>query len=405
MINGFTIHMTTQPIQKHGYQFNMNAEPLDAKQDSPDNSDHIRRGWLLLLAIVVVLILTTWIFIHWDLDRLISSQFYTSEKGWYLRHAQPWSLIYKFGTIPGLLLTITALVFWVVCLTKSRLRYLHRMALVVVLTAVIGPGLLVNGVFKNYWGRPRPRQVEDFGGNWAYLNVSQPGVPGKGKSFPCGHCSMGFLICSLVVFRRHAPWLAYGGGILGVSLGAFISLTRIVQGAHFPTDTIWSLGIVSLVTTALYYLILQVPKPRQISAQRMSRSRKWLIGTVTTGAALAIIIGFMLHRPFYQTHVGDLKLTAQPVKIVVNTNERVEKINTIYSATEKPRIVMNAWGFAWLGVKHHCSPQVHLKGSILYIDLAVAKKGYFAELTHELRLYLPKAIEHTVTVTLNSQQS
>ena len=381
----------------------MNAEPLQDKQDSPDNSDHIRRGGLLLLVIFAVLVLTTWIFVHWDLDRLISEQFYSTEKGWYLRHALPWSLIYKFGTVPGLIVTLATLVFWVVCLTRDRLRFLHRVALVVVLTAIIGPGLLVNGFFKNYWGRPRPRQVQEFGGNWQYRDISQPGVPGKGKSFPCGHCSMGFLICSLVVFRRHAPRLAYGGVLVGASLGAFISLTRIVQGAHFATDTIWSLGIVLLVTTALYYLILQVPKPRRLSFQQMSSARKWLIGAVSTFAVLAIIIGFMLHRPFYQTHVGDIKLQAQPLKIVVNVNERVEKINTYFTATERPRVVMDAWGFAWLGVKHRWAPQIRQNDGVLYIDLTVAKKGYFAELTHELRLYLPTAMENKVTVELNSR--
>ena len=380
------------------------AYPDDTtKTDAAPNFNHLRRGGVLLAVIIVVLVLTTWVFIHWDLDRIIAGQFYSSESGWHLRHAQPWSLIYKYGTVPGLMLTITALVFWVVCLTKSRLRHLHRFALVVVLAAVIGPGLLVNGVFKNYWGRPRPRQVEDFGGQWAYRNVSQPGVPGKGKSFPCGHCAMGFLICSLLVFRRHAPWLAYGGGLLGVSLGAFISLTRIVQGAHFPTDTIWSLGIVLLVTILLYYFILQVPKPRQESTRRITRSRKWLIGGVSTAAALVIIIGFLLHRPFYQTHSAHIKHPLNATQIVVNVNERVDKFNTVYTTAEKSRIVMDAWGFAWSGVKHRCSPQVNLKGGILVIDLAVSKKGYFAELTHELRLYLPKAIEHHVTVTLNSQ--
>jgi membrane-associated PAP2 superfamily phosphatase len=368
------------------------------------NQHYIRKGWLLLAFIFAGLVLATGLAIHWNLDRLIVGQFYSPEHGWHLRHVHPWVLIYKYGTVPGLVLTIAALVGWFVCLTKPNYRHMHRLILVVVLTAVLGPGVLVNGILKNYWGRPRPRQVQEFGGQWGYRDISQPGMPGKGKSFPCGHCTMGFLFCSLIAFKRRSALLAIGGGVLGVSWGAAISLTRIIQGAHFPTDALWSLGIVLLLTVALYYLILQVPKPRMDSTPRLSRTQKRLLTGVLVVSALVIGIGFMLHRPFYQTHTISINIPTDIRQVAVSVNQPVEKLNTIYSAPDNSKIVLDAWGFAWLGVKHRCSANTMRKDHTLYIDLRVTRKGYYAELTHELHLYMPTALEHHVTVTLDSHK-
>jgi hypothetical protein len=36
--------------------------------------------------------------------------------------------------------------------------------LFILLSVILGPGLLVNLVFKDHWGRPRPRQVVALGG-------------------------------------------------------------------------------------------------------------------------------------------------------------------------------------------------------------------------------------------------
>ncbi len=60
-----------------------------------------------------------------------------------------------------------------------------------ILSVVIGPGLIINAVFKDHWDRPRPRDVVEFGG---MLQCTPAPLRGEsGESFPCGHCSVGFL--------------------------------------------------------------------------------------------------------------------------------------------------------------------------------------------------------------------
>ncbi|HBH49073.1 MAG TPA: PAP2 family protein, partial [Bacteroidales bacterium] len=41
---------------------------------------------------------------------------------------------------------------------------MRRWALMMILTIVLGPGLLVNATFKDNWGRPRPNEIVEFGG-------------------------------------------------------------------------------------------------------------------------------------------------------------------------------------------------------------------------------------------------
>lgn len=224
-----------------------------------DNPTYRFRGWILLTAMTTALLLLTWIIIALDLDRRIAARFYDASRGWYLADKQPWLWLYRYGTIPGLLLSLTALSGWLRSFFTPRIKYLHRYFLVIVLTAILGPGVLVNGILKNYWSRPRPRQLVEFGGQWNFRHPYQPGIPGEGKSFPCGHCSMGFLFCSLMVFRRHNAWIAYTGGAVGLLLGGLLSAARMVQGGHFLSDTLWSMGILLMLPTALYFIVLKVP--------------------------------------------------------------------------------------------------------------------------------------------------
>ncbi|HCX59124.1 MAG TPA: PAP2 family protein, partial [Candidatus Cloacimonas sp.] len=68
----------------------------------------------------------------------------------------------------------------------SRNRKLY---LFLVLAMIIGPGIIVNSALKENWGRPRPRDVEQFGGRYAYEAPLEIDLSSPGKSFPCGHAT------------------------------------------------------------------------------------------------------------------------------------------------------------------------------------------------------------------------
>lgn len=373
----------------------------------PDNSrpdlseqNYLRKGWLMLALISGGLLVLTWIFIHWDLDRRITTLFYSSETGWHLRYQQPWDLIYRYGTVPGLLMTLGALIAWFICMLKPRFRHLHRYFLVIVLTAILGPGLIVNSVLKNYWGRPRPRQAQEFGGLWDYRHITQPGIPGRGKSFPCGHATMGFMFVTLIYFRRQSPVLAYTGAASGLVFGAIIGLTRTVQGAHYPSDSIWSLGVILIVSVSLYYLILQVPKPRQYSRRKVKPHRRRLAVGLLAAVAIMVTVGFLMHRPFYTTYRFDLPLDPSTSRIIVNTSDNFAQVQIKYSQNGKPQMRVDAHGFAWTSARHRLDKSVRRQESELFVDFDINRKGYFAELSHELFLELPEKYRDRIDLKL-----
>jgi len=66
-----------------------------------------------------------------------------------------------------LIAAVASLVMLVVALVRGRRGRRHgklRIWLFAFLSFALGPGLLVNGILKNYWGRARPQSVHEFGG-------------------------------------------------------------------------------------------------------------------------------------------------------------------------------------------------------------------------------------------------
>lgn len=180
--------------------------------------------------------------------------------GWAHARDNAWGLLYDYGEVPGIVLAIGSLVLYVASkLGRAPKRY-AKPSLVVILTVIIGPGILVNGVLKNCWGRPRPVDVRVFGGPREYRKVWEPGVPGQGKSFTCGHCSMAFSVGALAAFYPYHPLLACCALATGVAFGTLTGIARMAQGGHFPTDVVWSGIIVFIVIAALYYLVFRVPE-------------------------------------------------------------------------------------------------------------------------------------------------
>lgn len=358
------------------------------------------RGWTLFAAVLGILAILSWIIVFWDLDRFIAGRFYSETEGWYLVEKPPWIWLYKFGTIPGLLLALTALVVWLVDFHRDRLHHLHRYLLVIVLTAIIGPGILVNGLLKNYWSRPRPRQIQEFNGQWAYRHMFQPGRPGKGQSFTCGHCSMGFLFCSLLVFRRKNALLAWSGVITGLALGGLLSAARVVQGAHFLSDTLWSLGIVLMVTILLYYIVLKIPVVRPAPIKKMTEGRRRFVWGVSILVGIVMTVGFFMHRPFYKDHRLPLEIPAQANRILLKTSSEIPALKVQYSDARQSQLIMTTRGFAWIDARHYLRPNIQYRNKVLFIDLIEKKKGYFAELTHEVTIVLPEVFQNQIDVAI-----
>jgi len=212
------------------------------------------KEYLLPVAILIVL---TALFAANGLDVALERHFY-QQGTWVGREANPWRFLYRYGVLPAYLSAAVGLLTFVAGFFSVKAAPWRRSALFLVLFLALGPGLLVNTVFKDHWGRPRPAQLEVFGGaeKATYHQVWERGLPGEGHSFPSGHASAAFfLIFPYFVLRRRARGYALATLAGGLAYGLFMGVARMAQGGHFPSDVLWAGGMVYLVGLALCQLL------------------------------------------------------------------------------------------------------------------------------------------------------
>lgn len=211
-----------------------------------------------------------------ELDKAASSFFFNPETARF-SSCPLWDFFYNWGTYPALLTALAAFALLIASLFYSPLFKFRKSLSVIVFTLAIGSGLIVHGLLKDHWGRPRPRQTVLFGGAYPYVPFYIPHFKGTKKvaeeneaavnggqkeilrSFPCGHCTMGFFFFSLMyAFKRHGKkglsLLSLG---LALGLGFFLSLSRIAVGGHFLSDTLASFAIMWLTAALLDHFIFR----------------------------------------------------------------------------------------------------------------------------------------------------
>jgi lipid A 4'-phosphatase len=243
-----------------------------------------------LLVVAAVLAVATLVFWTTGLDLAAGDLWRTPCCSWPMADRQPWAFVYRYGVLAGVLLAAAALVtFTLSYWFPARLLAWRRPALFLVLVAALGPGLVVNVIFKDHWGRPRPREVVELGGQERYLPVWVKGSDPQAKSFPCGHCAIGFYLgVPWLVLRRRRRALAWGFLLAGTAWGLTLGAARMMAGGHFLSDVVWSGGMVWLVALGLHRLLRPEEEPAPRAAADLARERgKARLVTMVGGLALA----------------------------------------------------------------------------------------------------------------------
>ena len=369
---------------------------------------HYRNGFKWMATILGGLVVFSAVIVQLDLDRRVAGLFFSETNGWYLANNQPWLFLSQYGTIPGIALSILALMGYFVCQIKEHYRPLRNYFLLIVLTSVLGAGLLVNAVLKPYWGRPRPIQTVEFGGVLEYRPMYAPGEPGRGRSFTAGHSTMGFLFVTLIFFYRKSRTVAYGGLAFGLIAGGLLSAARILQGAHYLSDNIWSLGIILLTATGLYYFALRIPLSRLKPSLPLSNPKKILLGCFVAVLIAAMFFCFLTRRPYYNLYQRRFAVNSRLTQINVWINTPLEKKTVRFKDIDRGRMFLHSHGFGQPAANRAVQFANRVKGSALNIKAHITQRGFFAELDHQVELWLPKSIEkmaevHVVSVPTGDQ--
>lgn len=330
-----------------------------------------------LLIILIPLIIGSIVFLATDLDLQIQRQFYQPQSGWFMKDAPLFYLLYHYGNIPALVLSVASLIVLGLSFQKKRFYPWRAIAAWLVFSMIIGPGLITNSIFKDHFGRPRPRQIVEFGGEREYLPLFVPGEMGKGKSFPCGHATMGFYLAVAGFTLRKRKALAAAVFSLGCVYGTAIGLARIAQGGHFASDVLWAGGFTLLTGWALYYLFRLDARP--LMKGSFTPPRHMFAGIIAGAAVITIIFLVLLASPYHKdkslplgSHIRSLSITAPNADFYLHPADSL-------------KILYTTEGHGFPGCKIRTSRRYDAN----HLKLTLRPSGLFTEHNTTMQLYIP----------------
>lgn len=167
--------------------------------------------------------------------------------------------MYQYGIFPTWVVIGLADIAFIVSFFKARWKKWRVPALYLILVLGVGSGVLIHFALKDHWGRPRPRQVIEYGGNQTFKPFYEPHWDNKepSKSFACGHCSMGFFFFAVMLLGKayQNRYIYYGGMATAWILGGALSYARIAQGGHFFSDVVAS-ALIMWITVVIFFPLI-----------------------------------------------------------------------------------------------------------------------------------------------------
>jgi lipid A 4'-phosphatase len=210
--------------------------------------------WLALVAAAAALFL-----LFPGIDLWTSGLFWRPGQGFFLQDNPAVRAIYlgvPYLTHAIVVFVLLAFLWWL-ARRRPLLGLGRRKMAFLVLALALGPGLVVNVVLKDHWGRARPSQVTEFGGEKRFTPAPLPADQCRRNcSFAGGHAAMGFylLAFAFLVRDRRRRRIAVAAS---VAAGALIGLARISQGGHFLSDIVFAGLLVWGVTWLLHLWIVE----------------------------------------------------------------------------------------------------------------------------------------------------
>ena len=210
---------------------------------------------LVNISVIMFGVLTLVFILFPSLDVAVSNVFYSPEFGFQYKK-QP-VVQFFFRVVPILTGLFVAICFtcllYIVLKYKSVKRIISSWAFFLLITAAIGPGLTVNSTLKENFGRARPRQIVEFGGEKTFSRAfTISNQCDTNCSFASGHAAMGFYFTAIAYVASYLYFVRiYLGALV---FGSFIGLSRIMMGGHFASDVIAS-GFIVLFLNHIIYLL------------------------------------------------------------------------------------------------------------------------------------------------------
>jgi len=211
-------------------------------------------NYLVNISLIITAFLTFLLILFPEVDIYFSQLFFSEESGFIYQEN---FLVYQlYALLPLLtkLFTLVCLLYLVYLIVKYRSykRILRSGVFFLVIAAAISPGLVVNEVFKENFGRARPRHIEEFNGKREFTGAFTMSDQCKRNcSFSSGH-AMGYFLTAIAYTTN----LLYFNRIylIGIVFGSLVGLSRIVMGGHFLSDVLASAFVVLFLDHVIFIL-------------------------------------------------------------------------------------------------------------------------------------------------------
>ena len=158
---------------------------------------------------------------------------------------------------------------------RRKMLISGRAAFFLIATIVLGPGLLVNVALKNHWGRPRPIDIVQYGGNQHFVAWWDPrGDCPANCSFVSGDvATAAWSLAPAALAPPRWRLVAYG---VAFAFTAAMAAMRIIAGGHFLTDTVFAGVFTFLLIWLVHGPLYRWPPPLSDAAIKRAIARSTL---------------------------------------------------------------------------------------------------------------------------------
>ena len=219
------------------------------------NNFKIKNISFFVKGLVVFLVIGFFVTLGFYFDIFFSGLFYKNNGEFLIQSYDTFSIIFRQIILPSLLVYIFVLPFLSLFIPIQNIFFGYKFSLREIFFIWISGAttliLIVNVLLKNMWGRARPNDILNFGGEATFTPWYKLGDACLSNcSFVSGDSSVGFMLIVFYLITNKKPFF-YFALFFGITLG----LVRIMAGGHFFSDIIFSQIIVtaSLMVSIILY--------------------------------------------------------------------------------------------------------------------------------------------------------
>ena len=191
-------------------------------------------------------------------DVFLSSLFYYGDAQFFLQSQHILSVIFRDILLPFLVLYIFVLPVIGSFIPIHKIYFGYKFSpkeiIFVWIAGVATLIVFVNVLLKNMWGRTRPNDILEFGGNDVFTPWYKFGDSCVSNcSFVSGDASVGFALIVFYFITKKNIFI-----YLSILFGTILGFVRIIAGGHFFSDVVFSQIIVTGIMFSSFFIYKRV---------------------------------------------------------------------------------------------------------------------------------------------------